>query len=60
MKIPGLLEELKQHYTILFNEGLNLYTIRNYFPATLEDFYREKQVLLEQRSRNTAQFVVRG
>lgn len=58
-KIPTLLEELKKNYTILFNVNLNLYTIRNYFLSTIEEFYKEKEVLLEQRSRNTAQLVVR-
>ncbi len=60
LKIPALLEDLKKHYAILFNEKLSLYTIRNYFPSTIEEFYKEKEVLLEQRSRNTAQLVIRS
>lgn len=59
LKIPALLDDLKKNYAILFNERLHLYTIRNYFPSTIEEFYKEKEVLLEQRSRNTAQLVVR-
>jgi aspartate kinase len=59
-KIPLLMEGLKKNYSILFNENLSLYTIRNYFPATIDDFYKEKEVLLEQRSRHTAQLVTRS
>lgn len=59
LKIPALLDDLKRNYAILFNEHLSLYTIRNYFPSTIEEFYKEKEVLLEQRSRNTAQLVIR-
>jgi aspartate kinase len=59
MKIPSLLEDLKKNYSVLFNEHLNLYTVRHYFPSTIETLYKEKEVLLEQRSRTTAQLVIR-
>ncbi|MCC6384659.1 MAG: aspartate kinase [Bacteroidia bacterium] len=59
MKIPLLVDDLKNDYSILFNENLSLYTIRNYYPVTIESFYKEKDILLEQRSRNTAQLVIR-
>lgn len=60
LKIPPLLNDLKKNYAILFNERLHLYTIRNYFPSTIEEFYKAKEVLLEQRTRHTAQLVTRS
>lgn len=59
MKIPPLLDELKQHYKIRYNEDLQLFTIRHYYPSTIEMLTQGKEVLLEQRSRHTAQFVTR-
>lgn len=59
-KIPALLDELKNHYKILYNEHLELYTIRHYFPSTIESLSAGKKILLEQRSRLTAQLVMRN
>src|SRR6185436_7545575 len=59
LKIPKLIEELKTHFKILYNENLELYTIRHYFPSTIETLSAGKEILLEQRSRSTAQLVMR-
>ena len=59
-KIPALIEELKSHFKILYNENLELYTIRHYFPSTIETLSTGKEILLEQRSRLTAQLVMRS
>lgn len=58
-KIPGLIEELKLNFKTLYNEDLELYTIRHYFPSTIENLSEGKEILLEQRSRHTAQLVMR-
>jgi aspartate kinase len=60
MKVPSLLEELRKDYKVLYNENLQLYTVRHYYPSTIEMLTTGKQVLLEQRSRHTAQFVARN
>ncbi|MEY3342768.1 MAG: hypothetical protein RL090_452 [Bacteroidota bacterium] len=57
--VPQLLDSLKNRYRILYNEGLQLYTIRHYYPSTIESLTHGKEVLLEQRSRQTAQLVLR-
>ena len=59
-KIPALIDELKTHFKILYNEDLELYTIRHYFPSTIETLSANKEILLEQRSRLTAQLVMRS
>jgi aspartate kinase len=60
LKAPTLIDELKSHFKILYNENLELYTIRHYFPSTIETLSAGKEILLEQRSRLTAQLVMRG
>lgn len=54
-----LITELQREYRITFNTGLELITIRHYDPETISKILKNKKVLLEQRSRVTAQFVVR-
>ncbi len=59
-KVPGLMESLQRNFKVLFNDDLKLYTIRHYYPSTIEMLTEGKEVLVEQRSRHTAQFVVRS
>jgi aspartate kinase len=54
-----LITELQRDYRITFNTGLELITIRHYDSETIKKILKNKKVLLEQRSRATAQFVVR-
>lgn len=58
-KIPPLIEDLKKEFKTLYNDKLKLVTVRHYYPSTLENLAKEKHVLLEQRSRHTAQVVLR-
>ncbi len=58
-KLPKLIEQLKKNYKVLYNKNLQLYTIRHYFPSTIEALTNNREILLEQRSRNTAQIVMK-
>lgn len=58
-KTAALLTDLQQEFKVLYNDGLQLYTIRHYFPSTIEQLSAGKEVLIEQRSRQTAQLVMR-
>ncbi len=59
MKVPGLYEELASEFKVLYNEHLRLITIRHYFPSTIDQLTKGKTILLEQRSRQTAQIVIK-
>ncbi len=59
-KIPALLKELQENYKVLYNEGVELCTIRYYDQATIERVVIDKQVLLEQKSRYTVQLVLKN
>jgi len=53
------IEELQKEYQVLYNENLELVTIRHYDAATIERVTANKQILVEQKSRNTARFVMK-
>ncbi len=54
-----LIEELRKVYEVRYNEGCELVTVRHYDEATLAALTRGREVLLEQRSRITARFVLK-
>jgi aspartate kinase len=54
-----LIEELRKVYEVRYNEGCELITVRHYDEATLERLTAGREVLLEQRSRTTARFVLK-
>jgi aspartate kinase len=59
-RISPLLEELKQTFTVLINENAHLLTIRHYTPEVIEKYSSGKEILLEQKSRQTIQLVLKN
>lgn len=57
--VEQLLSEMKSDFRVLYNKGLELITIRHYTSVFIERYTGNKFVLVEQRSRSTAMFVVR-
>lgn len=55
----ALIEELRKEFEVRYNEDCALITIRHYDDRTIADLTRGREVLLEQRSRTTARFVVK-
>jgi aspartate kinase len=58
-KVPRLLEDLKNDFEVFFNDGLRLYTIRHYTSESVQSLVKNKDVILEQKSRNTLQIVAK-
>ena len=58
-KIPQLHDALNEEFRVLYNDGLRLITIRHYLPSTLDQLATGKNLLLEQRSRQTLQLVLK-
>ncbi|HEY0978850.1 MAG TPA: aspartate kinase [Flavobacteriales bacterium] len=54
-----LVEELAAEYEVRFNEGCDLLTVRHYDEATLQRLTAGREVMVEQRSRTTARFVLK-
>ncbi|MGI4736912.1 MAG: aspartate kinase [Janthinobacterium lividum] len=49
---------LRTQFRVHYNEGLTLFTIKNYTPASVAQLTAGRTVLLEQRTRSTFQVVV--
>jgi aspartate kinase len=54
-----LIEELRKVYEVRYNEGCELLTVRHFDEATLHFLTAGREVLIEQRSRSTARFVLK-
>ena len=56
-KIPLLIEEISKKFSVYYNTDLNLYTIRYYDDESISKVINNKKIFLEQKSRNTVQFI---
>jgi aspartate kinase len=54
-----LIDELRKVYEVRYNEGCELLTVRHFDEATLHFLTAGREVLIEQRSRSTARFVLK-
>ena len=52
------ISELKDRYSILYNKNTELITIRHFTPDSIEKVINGKKVLVEQKNRLTARFIV--
>ncbi len=59
-RLPALIKALQQNYRVLYNEDLELVTIRDYNQQTIDRVIAGKNVLLEVKSRYTVQMVLRN
>lgn len=55
-----LLKEFGGKYEIRYNEGLELVTIRHYDQATIDRVTADKQILVEQRTRQTIRIAMKN
>lgn len=58
-KIDNLLEDLKAEYSAVYNENLEMLSVRHYTPEAINRITEGREILLEQRSRSMVRFVVR-
>ncbi len=58
-RLEAALDVLHQEFKILTNENLHLATIRHYDEKTIADLTKGKEILVEQKSRHTIQFVLK-
>ncbi|WP_210516189.1 aspartate kinase [Hymenobacter terricola] len=56
-RISQLLDLLREQFTLHYNTGLTLFTIKNYDAASVARLTAGRELLLEQRTRGTFQFV---
>jgi aspartate kinase len=58
-KIEQIKRDLVSFFDVKFNTDLTLITIRHYQNIVDNDFVKDKEILLEQKTRETVQFLVR-
>ncbi|MGB1032529.1 MAG: hypothetical protein ACPGWM_07930, partial [Flavobacteriales bacterium] len=58
-RIKQLRELLQANYEVKYNEGLELLTMRHYDDSIIKKLTEDKEVLVEQRSRQTLRLVLR-
>lgn len=59
-KLPVLIEKLREKFRVLYNENVELVTIRYYDQATIDRVTAGKQIFLEVKSRYTVQIVMKN
>ena len=59
-QIEKLTKDLSAEFTVKYNKGLELVTIRYYNQNTIDRVTVDKDILLEVKSRHTCQMVMRG
>lgn len=59
VKVSKILDDLREEYTVIYNENAELLTVRHYTAQSVELFTKGREILLEQRTRNSVRFVVR-
>jgi len=55
-----VVEHFKDDYEVKFNEGLELVTIRHYDQATIDLVTKDKEIILQQTTRQTTRIVLRS
>lgn len=58
-EIKAIIPLLQNQYKVLFNDNLELLTIRYYNQEVIDKLTLNKNVMLEQKSRHTSQFVLK-
>jgi len=58
-KVDSLLDELREEYSTVYNENVELLSVRHSSAEALERITNGREILIEQRTRSTARFVVR-
>ncbi len=60
LRIENVLEELDEHYGVLYNSGLELVTIRHYDEAAIQEVVGDREIVDSQVSRKTARYVIKA
>jgi aspartate kinase len=58
-KVDALLDDLKTEYSAIYNENVEMLSIRHYTQEAIDRITKDRDILIEQRTRSTVRFVVR-
>ena len=57
--LEKILNLFNESYNVRYNEGLELVTIRHYDQATIDRVTEGKEILVEQKTKQTARFLLK-
>jgi len=58
--IEALISNLKNEYSVLYNDNVELLSVRHYDSEAIEKITRGREILIEQRTRSTVRFVAKS
>lgn len=58
-RIDALIEDMNTEFALVYNENVEMLTVRHYIQAAVNKITEGREILLEQRMRSTVRFVVR-
>jgi aspartate kinase len=59
IKVESLIEDLRTEFTAVYNENVEMLSIRHYTSGAIERITSGREILMEQRTRSSVRFVVR-
>jgi aspartate kinase len=59
LKVDSLINDLKAEYSAVYNENVELLSVRHSTPEAVGRITHGREIMIEQRTRSTARFVVR-
>jgi aspartate kinase len=59
VKVDALIEDLSREFKAIYNDGLEMLTIRHYTAEALDSISAGREILLEQRTRRIVRFVMK-
>jgi aspartate kinase len=58
-RVESLIDDLKTEFTAAYNDNVEMLSIRHYTPEAIDRITNDREILLEQRTRNSVRYVVR-
>lgn len=59
VKVDALIDELKKDFKAIYNDEVEILSIRHYTPEALDKITKGREILLEQKTRRIVQFVMK-
>ena len=58
-KVDALIDDLRSDFSAVYNEKVEMLSVRHYTAEALDRITKGREILLEQRTRSTVRYVVR-
>jgi aspartate kinase len=59
VKVNNLIEDLKKDFKAIYNDEVEMLSIRHYTPGSIELISAGREILLEQKTRRIVRFVMK-